>query len=733
MSGGKGGKSVTVGYWYGLGLHMALCHGPADAVLEIQVGERTAWAGEATDNAEIVINQPELFGGEEREGGINGNLDILMGGATQAPNAYLQSRLGGAIPAFRGVLSVVWRGWVAAMNPYIKPWRFRVRRIPSAWNPALAAIGDDANPAHIVRECLTDAEWGMGYPEGDIDEDSFHAAALTLYAEGFGLSLLWDKEAALEDFILSVLRHIDGMLFVHPQSGRFHLKLARAEPAGADPVVLDPSNVLRVEEFSRPSWGEVTNQVTVVYRDGATDKEASLTVQDIAAVQLNGGVVATTVHHPGISRAELANRVAMRELRQLSNTLAKVILVANRRASLIRIGDAVVWCWPPYGIERMVLRVARIAYGELESGAVRLECVEDVFALPDSIYADPPPSGWSDPIQAPAPCPAQALYEVPYWQIVKEVVGEVPSLLNDIDASEGLVAVLAARPSADAMACRVSAQDPVDGLYKDRGLAAFAPTACIGTDLPQTATAVTVTLTEAIDLDQVVPGGLALCEDEWLQVSAIDIAVPAVTLERGMLDTVPTIHAAGSRLWFVDGFAHYLSPEYVVGESPSVVLLPKTGRGTLDEALATPLGLTIAQRFIRPYPPGNVLINGQAYPPAISGALNLTWAHRNRVQQTAHLIKQSDGSLTPESNQTATLRLFDENDSLRRQEIDLVDTAYVWSLEATDCGRLQGRIRIEIESSRLDTDTAYTSWQMHSITIERAGFGLQYGNYYGGL
>lgn len=731
MSSGK--KSYTAGYWYGLGLHMALCHGPVDAVLEIQVGERTAWAGEASASGSVAINQPDLFGGEEREGGIDGNLDILMGDATQAPNAYLQSWLGNAIPAFRGVLSVVWQGWVAAMNPYVKPWRFRIKRIPAAWYPATADIDGDANPAHIIRECLSNADWGMGYPAGDIDDVSFMAAADTLYGERFGLSLLWDKESSIEDFILAILKHVDGMLYVHPQSGRFTLKLARADYDPATLMVLNPSNVLHLEEFTRSSWGEVTNQVTVVYRDGATDKDNSITVQDIAAVQINGGVVATTVNHPGISRAELANRVAMRELKALSSALAKVTLVANRQASSISIGDAIKWSWPPYGINEMVLRVARIAYGELQSGAVRLECVQDVFALPESVYSSPPPSGWSDPISLPAPCPAQALYEVPYWQIVKEVVGEVPSILNDIDASEGMVATLGARPSADAMACRVLAQDPVDGLYKDRGLAVFAPTALIGADLALAAHTVTVPVTGPIDLDRVEVGGLVLCEDEWLQVTSVDLAAPTVTLERGMLDTVPAVHVLGSRLWFVDGFAHYLTLEYVVGESPSVVLLPKTGRGTLDEALATPLSLTIAQRFIRPYPPGNVLVNGQSYPVAITDALSLTWAHRNRIQQTAHLIKQSDGSLTPETNQTTTLRLFDENDSLRRQEIDLVDSSYVWTLEATDCGRLQGRLRIEIESSRLDADAAYTSWQMHSITIERAGYGLQYGNYYGGL
>ena len=66
--GGKGSQEYTVGYWYGLGAHLALCHGPLDAITEIRVGERVAWSGNVTGNTTITIDNPNLFGGEEREG-----------------------------------------------------------------------------------------------------------------------------------------------------------------------------------------------------------------------------------------------------------------------------------------------------------------------------------------------------------------------------------------------------------------------------------------------------------------------------------------------------------------------------------------------------------------------------------------------------------------------------------------------------------------------------------------
>ncbi|MCY3359352.1 phage tail protein, partial [Acinetobacter baumannii] len=122
--------------------HLVLCQGPVDAVQEIQVGDRTAW-GDASRAplaighglGRLSIHKPTLFGGDEREGGVVGAVDVLSGDATQGRNDYLMSRLGAAIPAFRGVLSIVARKILfAANNPYLKPWAVRVRRFTAGWH-----------------------------------------------------------------------------------------------------------------------------------------------------------------------------------------------------------------------------------------------------------------------------------------------------------------------------------------------------------------------------------------------------------------------------------------------------------------------------------------------------------------------------------------------------------------------------------------------------------------------
>jgi hypothetical protein len=123
--------------------------------------------------------------------------------------------LGSAIPAFRGVLSLVARKILfAANNPYIKPWAVRVRRFTAGWHDAPwmewnaevrtwddegQEISVGMNPAHILVQCLTDPHWGMGYPPTASAGVSGMRHGLS--DEGFGLNLIWTRQQPIESFI----------------------------------------------------------------------------------------------------------------------------------------------------------------------------------------------------------------------------------------------------------------------------------------------------------------------------------------------------------------------------------------------------------------------------------------------------------------------------------------------------------------------------------------------------
>lgn len=828
-------KKVTVGYKYYMGLHFGLCHGPVDALHQVTVGDREAWSGTQATSGALAIYAPELFGGDKREGGIDGVLDVMMGEPAQAENAYLVSKLGAAIPAFRGILSAVWRGGqVAANNPYVKPWAFRVKRIlqgwstGSAWYSAKAQIAggfcdprttvipeialdalnadpvgaygityatspadvltieytngrthdayswfstdDDPlcldglpwgcqvsvkadgittdyrttryptaaaanaaalaggpivltghssytifiydtysinnrgglslrisissapahvnmNPAHIVYQCLTDIAWGMGYPTASIDNASFTAAADALYAEGFGLSFLWTQQETIENFIQVVLDHIGALLYVRPDTGGFALKLIRSDYDRNTLPLYDAETLISAADYQRQAWGETINELSVVYTDPCTGKDATVTAQDMANVEIQGGVVAQTRNYPGIRQAELAQRVALRDLQAVSTPLARIKLTATRAAWQVFPGDVFRLSWPEYDIADVVYRVLAVNRGTLQNGEIIIDVVEDVFGLPDNTYLAEQPGEWVDPANPPAVANYRKFLEAPYWDLVRSLS---PADMAYVDSLSGYLETLAVRPSGSATNYAIQARTG-SAAFADVGNGDFCPSATVGTALGKTTTA--LTLSNGIDLDLVIAGSYAIIDDEYVLVSAIDASAGTATIARGVLDTVPTEHAAGARIWFADGNLGFGSTEYADGEALDVKLLPATGSGELSASIAPIDLITFDQRQYRPYPPGKLRVNTVEAPEWIDGQseLSVTWAHRDRLAQTAYIVTQDESSIGPEAAVSYNLRIYGETDALIHTESG-AGTSYTYPAvtEIAECGANNG-------------------------------------------
>jgi hypothetical protein len=1037
---GGSSKKQTVGYKYYLGMHLALCHGPVDKLLAIKVAERTAWSGTVASGA-VVINAPDLFGGEEREGGISGTVDFETGADTQAQNTYLASKLGVDVPNFLGVCAAVLRQVYVGMNPYLKNWAFRVTRALQGWyggtawyaakaaigaystlsyssailatnaygadgllevngelwwssftntierydpvtgahlgtisftrslyaplvkdtiggyvwswnstystvfridmatmavttftgvtNPALkydenngtlwkistatlsklnkntmaveatvvlavtpfdlafdaagniwytllgssttlrrttqagvttswvlaeastalafieydaarnsmwvstsgragkflqfdldtetvttvtsdiptgggafypdlvydggyiyqnnptndkfrvvdAATGTllfeeavtasfaynsapvpyagdvytvcydnlnytthlikwtrvqsacpkvDMNPAHIVYQCLTDPDWGMGYPTADIDDASFTAAADTLYADSMGISLLWDRGTALEDFVKEILKHIDAVAYVDRTTGKFKLKLIRADYDAGTLLVIDPSNAERVEDYKTPALGELVNTVTIRYWDSCTGNTATVGAQDIALVQLQGGTIGATIDYPGFTSADIAARVAARDLKSLSTPLASCTVYANRAAAVLNVGDVFKLAWPELGIDNLVMRVTAMAYGDGRSSRVRIQCVQDVFGLPAAVSSGGV-SEWVDPVSNAAPSPHRMVLEAPYYEVVQRLGQDEINTELASYPERGYLIVAGDRPSSDAFNANVMI-DAGAG-YQAGGVTNFSPYARLSADIAPAATA--IPFDSGVDLDTLTPGTHFQIGNELLRFDSVSGST--ITAGRGVLDTVAASHSAGAAILFWDEFGASDEVEYVNAETLNVKLLPVTGNGPLAIGAAPADAMTFNQRALRPYPPGKLQVNGSYYPAAINGdaELALTWAHRDRLLQTSGTLSDhTAASIGPEAGTTYTLRIYDDLGALVRTETGLTGTSYTYTFanEILDGGAINTVLRFELESVR----GGLTSWQMHNHTVLRAGYGFNYGLFYGG-
>jgi hypothetical protein len=228
-------------------------------------------------------------------------------------------------------------------------------------------------------------------------------------------------------------------------------------------------------------------------------------------------------------------------------------------------------------------------------------------------------------------------------------------------------------------------------------------------------------------------GSYAYIDNEVVLITAINTATQSLTLTRGVMDTVPVPHSAGAQIWFADGAQGVDPTEYASGETVNVRMLTTTGKGTLALNSAPTDSLTMNRRQDRPYPPGNLRINNVRYPQAAKNDLVISWAHRDRLSQTVSLIAQTNGNIGPEPGVTYTLRIYGETGSLRRTYSGLTGTSQTYTLadDTADSGlgRPNAALRIELEANR----SGVISLQKHSIAFERAGYGLHYNDYYGGI
>lgn len=529
----------------------------------------------------------------------------------------------------------------------------------AGWYPEKADINGDMNPAHIVYQCLTDPVWGMGYPTGAIDDTNFRAVADTLFSETFGLSFMWTQQSTISEFVTQVMNHIGGVLYVNPSTGEFSLKLIRDDYDPDSLPIFDESNIVSLDSFQRVGYGDTVNEITVVYNDRATNAGTPITVQDLANIQAQGAVVSQQTQYPGISNADLAARVAMRDLTSISTPLAKATIKVNRSAWSNIPGDVVKLSWAALGFTGVIFRVLQINYGDLNDGTISVDMAEDVFGLPDSSYARQEPPGWTEPDTSPAKILHEQIVEAPYWNLARTLS---TADLAYLDADAAYFLSLAAAPNPVSLNHKLYASS--DGItYANVGSGPLAPYATLASAISKADTA--ITYENDVNMSGVSVGGLLLLGDsstgEFVKVLAHSPYYKTMTLARGILDTTPQDHAIGEALFSTDNVFGKDATERATGEVVDYKLTSVTTTGESSVVLATNIEVTANQRQFRPYPPGNFLINGESYPSSVPDSVSVSWAHRDRLLQTAYLVEQSEANIGPEPGTTYSAYAYDND------------------------------------------------------------------------
>ncbi len=724
------GKKQTVGYRYYMGIYFGECLGPVDALREIRVGDRKVWDGSAQTvwtkifgmnlprtvpatgpiaaSRSITILAPEVFGGDKGEGGIVGTLEVRMGEPTQMPSTYLQSLVPGPWPAARGLFTTVFNGQVSAMNPYIKNWTKKVSRWKQGWKNGvwqsdLVQIDEGMNPAHIIYQVRTE---GMGHPIDVINDESFRKAAETLKNEGFGLCLKWTRSVPAGEFMDMVCDHIGGMRIEDPVTGLTELVLVRPDYDPATLAEIGPGQIIELMEWQQPLLENSVNEITVVYRDIATNKDAAVTYQNLASVQAQGRVVSSRKNYPGLWNATLAARVAAREVAAVSSLPCRVKIRVRRDAGPFKRGQVRALSWPRRGVVRMPVRILDVDEGTQTETSVVLTFGQDVAGMAAASYIQPSDSAWVEPDTKPKPVTVQRLQEASYRDLATTLgAPDLAALSPDV----GYLTSIGVRPTSVAFGYTLQTRLG-NAAFAEAGTADFAPSGLLTTAMTATTTA--IALAAGVSLDMIEVGTEALIDDELVRVVSIDPVAATLTVARGCVDTVPMPHAVGTRVWFTDEYVGFDGREYLANESPQAKLITRTSQGELNPDLATTIGLTLQRRQIRPYPPGRLRVQGEAYPPELwtfGTELTVQWAHRDRILQADQLVDTTQGNIGPEPGTTYTVRWYLAG-ALVRTQAAISGTTDTYTPPAGSGGK---QIRVEVEAIR----DGYRSWQIQQHTF----------------
>lgn len=183
---GGSSKKQKVGNRYEAGFHLVACR-QADALLAIRANDEIdLWQGRQGQGS-LNIHKLDAFGGDEREGGFSGSVDVMLGGNDQPVNDYLSGVLGPLVPAYRGVVSFVYRRPYVSANtarlPVLAHKILNVSGIHRGWLPNLAIVGSTSITRDASIYIALDMSLSMSQSRIDIQNEALAGYVRSLKGE----------------------------------------------------------------------------------------------------------------------------------------------------------------------------------------------------------------------------------------------------------------------------------------------------------------------------------------------------------------------------------------------------------------------------------------------------------------------------------------------------------------------------------------------------------------------
>lgn len=586
---------------------------------------------------EFYVKAGEIFGGAKKQGGMAGPACFYSGENDQLVDAYLSQHTDGVdTSSLPKLCYLVLKRFYVGTSTQLKALSFELERYSNALliPDGKHKIGDDMNPMEVLYDILTNPFARRGISANLIDTDSFRAAAVTLHSEGNGMSLKLEQPNQAKEVVSEILRQVDGIMFQNPATGKIQVKLIRQDYDLVTLPRLTENEIEDITDFTKTMWGETVNQVRVKFLSRDQGYTARPVIeQDMANIAFQNQVRSAEVEFPGVYKSGLAQKLARRELAAMSVPMFKCDVIVNRKAQILKPGDAFKLNWPDLNLIDAVMRVTQYNLGTLEDGRISFQAVQDKFASLTTAFQPPQNSGWVPIDNSAVNVGNPRLLFAPRW-FVNQLDGaswDEPYYFALANAGNG------AQVSYDVRFTQG------ENVFMPLDDVTFTPGGLTTADMPNDAvtiaslgvTAMDETFSSATDAKIKQGVNLALIENEIIGFrSATDTTM--TTIYRGLLGTSPALHVAGSRIYFLDELQALSPTPAEVGVSLSAEFLSEAASNAQSS------GVTVTTT-----PPAAYAGEAQANSLAITNEVNNTFPPGVQTVSWAHTGRKDTSILLP--------------------------------------------------------------------------------------
>lgn len=337
--------------------------------------------------------------------GVNnegGTLRVYQGNATQ-------TRIGSGDPwggdpsnslNNRNVcFGVFTQGYQLGQEPVAKTYQIELQRMPKPVDQHGAAIPNfytrgsydgkhicfqDANPAAVIYEIMTNKIWGMRRDPATFDLASFAQASQSLALNNIGMSFALDSSQNLSAIIDTVKAHCSLSVYNTGTTVKCRWLYDNIGDSYSIKAKLTKSQ-LKNFKHSRIAWGQQTNEIRAqfVNRLAAYTNQVAH-VQDLASIQATGYIISSEINLIGFSNPDISQRMLTRVLRDASYPQATMSFEMNRWDEKLEQFDLVELDWDEFTDDNVktYIRIVSAEFMEDETGSISVTAMEDPVYVP---------------------------------------------------------------------------------------------------------------------------------------------------------------------------------------------------------------------------------------------------------------------------------------------------------------------------------------------------------------